>query len=81
MMYRYIIEAEFLFLQKFKMDPFTIMGEITLTDLVSYMGILEKKIKEENDSIQKKDFEKALVSLRDILIFMTMGKDGLRLKL
>ena len=80
-MYRYIIEAEFLFLQKFKMNPFEIMKDITLTDLVSYMQLLEKRIKKEDDSIQKKDFEKALVSLRDILIFMTMGKDGLRMKL
>ncbi len=81
LMYQYIIEAEFLFLQKFKLNPFEIMNKITLTDLVSYIGILDKKIKKENDSIQKKDFEKALVSLRDILIFMTMGKDGLRMKL
>lgn len=81
LMYKYIIEAEFLFLQKFKLNPFELMNKITLTDLVSYIGILDKKIKKENDSIQKKDFEKALVSLRDILIFMTMGKDGLRMKL
>lgn len=81
LMYKYIIEAEFLFLQKFKLNPFDLMNKITLTDLVSYIGILDKKIKKENDSIQKKDFEKALISLRDILIFMTMGKDGLRMKL
>ena len=80
MMYRYIIEAEFLFLQKFKINPFEIMKDITLVDLVSYMGILEAKTKKENDSMQKKDIEKALVSLRDILIFMTMGKDGLRMR-
>ena len=80
-LYKYIIEAEFLFLQKFKLNPFDIMNKITITDLVSYLGILEKKIKRENDSIQKKDFEKALVSLRDILIFITMGKEGLRMKL
>ena len=81
LMYRYIIEAEFIFLQRFKMNPFDIMRSITLTDLVSYMHLLEQKIKKEDESIQKKDFEKALVSLRDILIFMTMGKDGLRMKL
>lgn len=80
-MYRYIIEAEFLFLQKFKLNPFEIMKNITLTDLVSYIHLLEQKIKKEDESIQKKDFEKALISLRDILIFMTMGKEGLRMKL
>lgn len=56
------------------------MQDITLLDLVTYMKLLEDKIKKENDSIHKKDFEKALVSLRDILIFMTMGKDGLRMR-
>lgn len=51
LMYRYIIEAEFLFLQKFKMNPFEVMKDITLTDLVSYMHLLEQKIKKEDDSI------------------------------
>lgn len=81
MMYKYIIEAEFLFLQKFKLNPFDIMRQISLLDLVTYIKLLEEKIKKEQDSIQKKDFEKALISLRDILIFMTMGKEGLRMKL
>lgn len=80
-MYKYIIQTEFLFLQKFKLNPFQIMKDITLLDLTSYIKMLEEKIKKEDDSIQKKDFEKALVQLRDILIFMTMGKDGLRMKL
>lgn len=80
-MYRYIVEAEFLFLRHFKMNPFEVMAQITMLDLVSYMQILEKKTKRESESVQKKDFEKALVQLRDLLIFMTMGKEGLRLKL
>lgn len=60
-MYRYIVEAEFLFLRYFKMNPFEVMDKITLLDLVSYMQILERKNKREQDSVQKKDFEKALV--------------------
>ena len=75
------MEAEFLFLQKFKLNPFDIMNKITILDLVYYINELEKKIKKERDSIQKKDLEKALIQLRDILIFITMGKDGLRMKL
>ena len=81
MMYKYIIEAEFIFLQKFKLNPFELMKGITVLDLVTYLKLLDEKIKKEQDSIQKKDMEKALVQLRDILIFMTMGKDGLRMKL
>lgn len=81
MMYKYIIEAEFLFLQKFKLNPFQIMSGITVLDLVTYIKLLEEKIKKEQDSIQKKDMEKAMIQLRDILIFMTLGKDGLRMKL
>ena len=81
MMYTYIIEAEFIFLQKFKLHPFSMMRDMTLLDLVTYLKLLDEKIKKEQDSINKKDMEKALVQLRDILIFMTMGKDGLRMKL
>lgn len=81
MMYKYIIEAEFIFLQKFKLNPFSMMRDMTLLDLVTYLKLLDEKIKKEQDSIHKKDMEKALVQLRDILIFMTMGKDGLRMKL
>lgn len=81
MMYKYIIEAEFIFLQKFKLNPFSMMRDMTLLDLVTYLKLLDEKIKKEQDSINKKDMEKALVQLRDILIFMTMGKDGLRMKL
>ena len=76
MMYKYIIEAEFIFLQKFKLNPFSMMRDMTLLDLVTYLKLLDEKIKKEQDSINKKDMEKALVQLRDILIFMTMGKDG-----
>lgn len=57
------------------------MKDITTLDLISYIKLLEEKIKKEEDSIQKKDFEKALIQLRDILIFMTLGKEGLRMKL
>ena len=57
------------------------MRDMTLLDLVTYLKLLDEKIKKEQDSINKKDMEKALVQLRDILIFMTMGKDGLRMKL
>ena len=81
MMYKYIMEAEFIFLQKFKLNPFSMMRDMTLLDLVTYLKLLDEKIKKEQDSINKKDMEKALVQLRDILIFMTMGKDGLRMKL
>ena len=80
-MYKYIMQAEFLFLQKFKLNPFELMKDITTLDLISYIKLLEEKIKKEEDSIQKKDFEKALIQLRDILIFMTLGKEGLRMKL
>ena len=80
-MYKYVMQAEFLFLQKFKLNPFELMKDITMLDLISYIKLLEEKIKKEEDSIQKKDFEKALIQLRDILIFMTLGKDGLRMKL
>lgn len=41
--YRYIVEAEFLFLRHFKMNPFEVMEQITMLDLVSYMQILERK--------------------------------------
>lgn len=78
--YAYILEAEMLFLMKYKINPFDIMNKITLLDLFSYIKILENKLKKEHDSINKDDLTKSLVSLRDILMFITLGKDGVRLK-
>lgn len=78
--YIYILEAEMLLLMKFKLNPFDIMNKITLTDLFSYMKNLENKLKKEHDSINKDDLTKSLISLRDILMFITLGKDGVRLK-
>lgn len=69
-----------LLLMKFKLNPFDIMNKITLTDLFSYMKNLENKLKKEHDSINKDDLTKSLISLRDILMFITLGKDGVRLK-
>lgn len=65
---------------KFKLNPFDIMNKISLLDLFSYMKILEAKFKKEHDSINKKDMMKAFIGLRDLLMFITMGKDGLRFK-
>lgn len=56
------------------------MERMSLFDLFSYMKILETKFKKEKDSISKNDFMKSLVALRDILNFMTMGKEGIRMK-
>lgn len=78
--YAYIIEAEMLIFMRFKINPFDITNKITLLDLYSYMNILETKIKKEQDSISKKDLTKAFVALRDILIFITMGKEGFRFR-
>ena len=50
-MYKYIMQAEFLFLQKFKLNPFELMKDITTLDLISYIKLLEEKIKKEEDSI------------------------------
>jgi hypothetical protein len=79
-MYAYIIEAELLFLLKFKINPYELLQKISLLDLFTYIKLLETKIKKEHDSINKNDITKSLVALRDILIFMTMGKDGLRMR-
>lgn len=50
-MYKYVMQAEFLFLQKFKLNPFELMKDITMLDLISYIKLLEEKIKKEEDSI------------------------------
>lgn len=78
--YAYIMEAELLFLTKFKINPYELLNKISLLDLFTYIKLLERKISKENESINKNDLTKSLVALRDILIFMTMGKDGLRMR-
>ena len=54
---------------------------MAILDLFTYMNELERRNKKDKDSINKKDIEKALVQLRDVLLFLTLGKDGTRLKL
>ena len=67
-------------MEKFKINPYELLNKISLLDLFTYIKLLERKISKENDSINKNDLTKSLVALRDILIFMTMGKDGLRMR-
>lgn len=54
---------------------------MALYDLRIYITQILEMNKKDAESINKKDIEKAMVYLRDVLIFITMGKQGIRLKL
>ena len=67
------MEVELVFLMKYKMNPFDLLGNITLLDLESYMGRIEQKIKEEEKQQEKqKGLGKSLAAIRDILNSMNI---------
>lgn len=79
--YKYIIDCELFILRYFKLDPFNMFKHMALYDLRIYITQILEMNKKDAESINKKDIEKAMVYLRDVLIFITMGKQGIRLKL
>lgn len=61
------------FLTRYKMDPFDLFKDLTLLDFETYIRKLELQVQEENKNKEgKKDLAKALVSIRDILNYMTL---------
>jgi hypothetical protein len=67
------MEVELVFLMKYKLNPFDLLGNITLLDLESYMARIEYKIKEEEKEQEKqKGLGKSLAAIRDILNAMNL---------
>lgn len=69
-LYGYILSAEMIFLDIYKVDPWQIMKNMSLLDLQIYMKRIEKEWKDKKDNFKKKDIMEALQKINEILTWM-----------
>ena len=67
MLYGYIVQAEMIFLDIYKVNPFDIIGKMPLVDLQLYMKRIEEDQKKKHDNFKKKDFIEALKRVNELL--------------
>lgn len=62
------MNTEILFLTEFKMNPFEIFGDMTLTDFTAYITGMEMRLKEKNEKYSNsKQLATQLFMLRNVL--------------
>ena len=70
MLYGYIIQAEMIFLDVYKVNPWQIMKDLTLMDLQIYVKRIEKDWKKKKESMKNKDVMEALQQVNEILTWV-----------
>lgn len=73
LIYKNIIEVEVQMLHQYKIDPFQLFGKMSVMDFQSYMSLLSDQIKRTEESKQQNSgtLMKSLITIRDILNYMT----------
>mgnify|MGYP001771243552 CR=1 FL=1 len=69
-LYGYILNAEMIFLDMYKVNPWQIVGEMPLVDLQFYMKKIEESWKKKKDNFKKKDMMEALKHINDVLTWI-----------
>ena len=69
-LYGYILNAEMILLDIYKVNPWQIVGEIPLVDLQLYMKKIENSWKKKKDNFKKKDMMEALKHINDVLTWI-----------
>ena len=70
MLYAYIIQAEMIFLDIYKINPWQAMDDIALIDLQFYITRIEKDWKKKKEHVKKKDVMDALQQVNEILTWV-----------
>ena len=70
-MYMSIINIELMLWMRYKIDPFTMFGNITLNDLLFYTQMLTNRLEDEQKNQPQDKLMKCLVAIRDTLNYMT----------
>ena len=70
MLYGYIVQAEMIFLDMYKVNPFDIIKDLPLVDLQLYMKRIEESQKKKHDNFKKKDIMEALKRVNEILTWI-----------
>ena len=69
-LYGYILNAEMILLDIYKVNPWQIVGEMPLVDLQLYMKKIEESWKKKKDNFKKKDMMEVLKHINDVLTWI-----------
>lgn len=69
-LYGYILNAEMILLDIYKVNPWQIVGEMPLVDLQLYMKKIEDSWKKKKDNFKKKDMMEVLKHINDVLTWI-----------
>ena len=69
-LYGYILNAEMILLDIYKVNPWQIVGEMPLVDLQLYMKKIEESWKKKKDNFKKKDMMEVLKHVNDVLTWI-----------
>ena len=69
-LYGYILNAEMILLDIYKVNPWQIVGEMPLVDFQLYMKKIENSWKKKKDNFKKKDMMEALKHINDVLTWI-----------
>ena len=69
-LYGYILNAEMILLDIYKVNPWQIVGEMPLVDLQLYMKKIEDSWKKKKDNFKKKDMIEVLKHINDVLTWI-----------
>lgn len=69
-LYGYILNAEMILLDIYKVNPWQIIGEMPLVDLQLYMKKIEDSWKKKKDNFKKKDMMEVLKHINDVLTWI-----------
>ena len=70
MLYGYILDAEMVFLEFYKLNPIELMRTMPLMDLPQYMKRIQKNKEKEKKTFKNKDVTAALKAVCDCLNFI-----------
>lgn len=69
-----IINVEMMLWMRYKIDPFSMLKDLTLNDMLFYTENLTHRLEEEAKNQTQDKLMKCLISIRDTLNYMTFNK-------
>lgn len=69
-----IINIEMMIWMRYKMNPYDMIGDLTLQDTMFYIKTLTNRLEEEAKNQTQDKLMKSLIAIRDILNYMTFSK-------
>ena len=73
-MYINIINVEMMIWMRYKIDPFQMLKDLTLNEMLFYVDNLTNRLQDEQKNQTQDKLMKCLINIRDILNYMTFNK-------